>query len=207
MTLGSAWRDAQLMPRTLAWDTTSYVDEHTCNGEGLDGRAQLRIVTQLVLGPTGMVGAMAYVEALAVLGVHEVDSDRTNGPWFDGTDVLLKISDGSTVVCGLRTADYVKAHHGSHEPEWSDGYVPLPTTLDPGTVPFWDFNTLMWVGPSEHPCLAWTNAEFSLLGIRTTFDKSVGLGNILRGADGRGLPTPDQLGIEPPAAVHWQPID
>ncbi len=151
-----------------------------------------------------MVSAMAYVEAFAVLGVHEVDNGRTSGPWFDGADLLLKTSDGTVVVCGLRTGSYVTARQGANEPEWSDGYVPLPTTLDPSTVPFWDFNTLMWVGPSDHPCLVWTNAEFSLLGIRTTFD-TTRPGNILLGPEGRGLPTPAQLGIEPPADPAWQP--
>ena len=57
--------------------------------------------------PTGMVSAMAYVEAFAVLGVHEVDNGRTSGPWFDGADLLLKTSDGTVVVCGLRTGNYV----------------------------------------------------------------------------------------------------
>ena len=109
---------------------------------------------------------------------------------------------------GVRAPDW-RLRQGtprSREPEWSDGYVPLPTTLDPSTVPFWDFNTLMWVGPSDHPCLVWTNAEFSLLGIRTTFD-TTRPGNILRGPEGRGLPTPAQLGIEPPADPAWQPIN
>ena len=156
--------------------------------------------------PTGMVSAMAHVEAFAVLGVHEADNDRSDGIWFDGIDMLLKTSDAATVVCGLRTGNYVMAHHGSKDPDWRDGYVPLPTTLDPATVSFWDFNTLLWVGPSDHPCLVWTNAEFVVLVVRTTFDKAMP-GNILRGPDGRGLPTPAQLGIEPPADPHWETID
>jgi hypothetical protein len=152
-----------------------------------------------------MVSAMAHVESFAVLGAHEVDSGRSDGPWFDGIDLLLRTSGNTTIVCGLRTGDYVKAHHGAIDPDWGDGYEPLPTTLDPSTVPFWDFNTLMWVGPSDHPCLVWTNAEFSLLGVKTTFGKSMP-GNILRGPDGRGLPSPEQLGIHVPADLQWQPI-
>lgn len=153
-----------------------------------------------------MVSVVAHVEAFAVLGMHDDDLGLPDGPWFDGIDLLLKTSDATTVVCGLRTGTYVKAHHDSSEPEWRDGYVPLPVTLDPSTVPFWDFNTLMWVGPSDHPCLVWTNAEFSLLGVRTTFDRTMP-GNILRGPDGRGLPTPAQLGIELRDDLHWQPIN
>jgi len=163
------------------------------------------VVPELAFDSTGMVSAMAYVEAFAVLGVHEVDNGRSSGPWFDGIDLLLKTSEDATVVCGLRTGGYVKAHHGAQDPEWRDGYEPLPTTLDPSTVPFWDFNTLLWVGPLDHPCLVWTNAEVSLQGIGTTFGKAMP-GNILRGSDGHGLPHPDQLGIQMSADLEWNPI-
>ncbi len=80
---------------------------------------------------------------------------------------------------GFGLPEYVRAYHGHRDPEWGDRYEPLRTTLDPSTVPFWDFNTLLWVGPSEYPCLVWTNAEFSLLGIVTTFGKNLP-GNIVR---------------------------
>jgi hypothetical protein len=79
--------------------------------------------------------------------------------------------------------------------------VPIPVDLDLAQVRHWDFNEVLWLGPAEHPCVVWTNAEaLSPRGVQTVLT----LGRVdalLRGPGGRGLPRLDDL------APRWRPPD
>lgn len=153
---------------------------------------------------------MPAVEAFAVLGEHFlVTGDRPvppqGEPWVDGIDVLLRLTDGSVVVFGMRTAEYVRAAAANGEPQWGD-YRPIPVTLDVGEVRFWDFGSVLWVGPAGHPCLVWSNAEAVSARAVSFMFGTLDAANLLAGPDGRGLPTPAQVGVESRPALHWRPV-
>ena len=147
---------------------------------------------------------MAIVrEALeyAVLGVHQVPSSGTAGAmdavatdveWFDAIDLALRASDRPVVAFGLRTAGYLTSPHPDES--WG-GYVPLAVTLDLADVHYWDFNEILWIGPSPWPCLVWSNAEClseRSLDVLLAPDRAE---RLLAGPGGRGLPSFDDLRI------------
>src|SRR5262245_12250944 len=77
--------------------------------------------------------------------------------WFDAVDVALRSSDGRITAFGIRCAAYVMSPDDPNR-AWG-AYEPLAVTLDLASVHHWDFNEVMWLGPSSWPCLVWSNAE------------------------------------------------
>lgn len=137
-----------------------------------------------------------------LLGTHAPERSEFGDDFFDAADLVLETDRGARVL-GFRTAGYV----ARPADEWDGGYAPIPITLDTESVEFWDFGTVLWVGPDAHPCLVWSNAVgLSLRGIQHLV-APVGSGAILDGPDGRGLPTPDQLRIAvPDGAPVYRPL-
>jgi len=159
---------------------------------------------------------VASVEHIAVLGSHPISSglhprtvwdgglDREGtDQWFDAIDLLLKTSDSRVVAFGIRTKDYILSTRGTTEQSWGD-YVPIPTTLEMADVRFWDFSEVLWVGPANWPCLVWSNADVSIKAFQNNslFDP-VKPSKLLDGLDGRGLPTPADIGLTVPSLLHW----
>lgn len=136
------------------------------------------------------------MRSLQVLGSHRGEE------FFDAIDVVLDTDAGPRVL-GVRTAGYVE--HPADT--WDDGYSPVAMTFDPAAVGFWDFGSVLWLGPDPHPCLVWSNAAgISLRGMRHLV-APVGSGAVLAGPGGRGLPTPEQLGVAVPAdAPSYPPL-
>jgi hypothetical protein len=148
-------------------------------------------------------------DRFSVLGC--VPAGGTLGPgsgFMCAADVLL-LGDRRAVF-GFRTTDYVQRLLAGHEAEaWPGGYVPLQ--IDRAVLEgmsHWDFNTLLWLGPRGHPCVVWSNAVgISVEGIGNLLTP-LGTGNLFSGPEGRGLPSPEDLGIEIPPAlpVHGVPL-
>lgn len=141
---------------------------------------------------------MPSVTSFRVLGAHTPAA----GAPYDGADLLLT-TDGGPRVLGFRTAGYVERHDpfvgDGATYRWAGGYRPLAITLDRRTVAFWDFSEVMWIGPAAHPCVFWSNASgMTELGLQRLL-APVGRGAVLAGPDGRGLPTPEMLGLALPA--------
>ena len=141
----------------------------------------------------------------AVLGGHEPDP-RCPG-WYDALDLALRFDDGTVALTGLRTVGYMRARHDEDVERWG-GYEPLSMTVrwEPGH--FWDFNKIHWLGPDPHSCLVWSNADVLSpeLGA-VNWMIAVGEGRLLLGPDGRGLPSPEQLGRTLPDALRWLSIE
>jgi hypothetical protein len=141
------------------------------------------------------VRAVITIVSFRVLGVH-VAADGAHGPHlYDAVDLVITSSDGRDLVLGLRTHDYLLAHDRD-EVMWPNGYRPLAITFDRHARRFWDFDEILWLGPDLHPCLVWSNAEglgidgmASILSLATE-------DRLLAGPEGRGLPNPEQLGID-----------
>lgn len=145
---------------------------------------------------------MLCPSSYAVLGKHEIDRG-----WLDAIDLVLRFDeDGDEdVLFGMRTHGYVSRMRSTDEELW-DGYRPLPITLDLAARRFWDFSQVLWLGPDPWPCLAWSNADgISEQAIQTTFGDTSS-NNLLAGPEGRGLPSPSQLGLDLPSQLLWNPI-
>lgn len=156
--------------------------------------------------------------ALAVLGHHPVEvSDLPGEAWFDAVDLLVRDASGTSRVLGFRTSDYVTAALRSGDPIWWSGapgsagapgsHRPLAIDLDPARVRHWDFGQVLWIGPADHPCLVWSNAEaLSVRGLWTILGPDptpVRGGRLLDGPGGVGLPGPAEVGIELAAEPVW----
>lgn len=157
--------------------------------------------------------------AVAVLGHHRTSvPDLPDDEWFDAVDLAVRDEAGEVVVLGFRTSDYVAAALAGGDPPWHrgapgedpdppGGHRPLGIDLDPTAVRHWDFGRILWIGPSEHPCLVWSNAEaLSVRGVMAVLGPDpvpVRAGKLLAGPDGRGLPRPSQVGVELPVDLRW----
>ena len=156
----------------------------------------------------GTVAVVVRAVEYLVLGRHPVPVDGApDDDWFDAADIVIRASDGREFVLGVRTRDYVGAALEGGDPPWPGGHRPLPITLDPSTVRHWDFASLLWIGPDDHPCILWSNAEaLSSRALVTMLgpDPVPGpVGRILDGPDDRGLPDPATLGIVVPDGARW----
>ena len=120
--------------------------------------------------------------------------------WFDAVDVALRSSDGRVTAFGIRCAAYVMSPDDPNR-AWG-AYVPLAVTLDLAAVHHWDFNEVMWLGPSPRPCVVWSNAErLAVRSLDVLFAEGRRDG-LLSGPDGLGLPTLDDVGLTlPPGTV------
>lgn len=169
-------------------------------------------------GSSGTVSRVPGAVAIAVLGHHPARvADLPGDDWFDAVDLLVRDESGAPRIIGFRTSDYVTAALSGGDPPWRRGapgssdspgdYRPLAIHLDPATVRHWDFGQVLWIGPSEHPCLVWSNAEaLSVRGLRTLLGSDpapVRSGRLLDGPDGAGLPSPGEAGVEVPADLVW----
>lgn len=167
------------------------------------------------------VAGVVHAVALTVLGQHPVGDDPRAGPspetgpettwWFDAVDVIVRTSAGDEVVLGLRTREYVdRVLAAGADPSWPGGYRPLPIEFDPAAVRHWDFGEVLWIGPADHPCLVWSNAEaLSVRALVTMLGPDpvpARPGRLLAGPGGRGLPTPRQFGVTAPADAPWIPL-
>lgn len=109
--------------------------------------------------------------------------------WYTALDVAITTADGAVRLGGLRTAAWfdlaADARHGV-----------LVTDFDPATVVFWDFSRLLWVGPSAHSCLVWSNAEALGHDAPATLLRSQGGAMFLAGPTGDGLPLASDVGVD-----------
>lgn len=137
----------------------------------------------------------------AILGTHRIADGR-----FDAVDALLSWPSGDVVVFGLRTFGYLATLALAAPEVWADDYRPLAVTADTTTPRHWDFNDVFWLGPDAWPCVAWCNAEsMSEHAIVSTFAPPH-TGRLLAGPNGRGLPTPTDVGITVPPDITWNPL-
>jgi hypothetical protein len=129
------------------------------------------------------------------------DSPETEA-WFDAVDLALRISDGRIVAFGIRCAGYVMSTAVAIR-MWG-GYEPFAVTLDLGAVHHWDFNEVMWIGPSPWACVVWSNAECLRFRSLDVLFADGRRDRLLAGPDGRGLPALDDVGRSLPsdAAFH-----
>lgn len=142
-----------------------------------------------------------------LLGAQLAPSAIDSQQFFEAFDCAIDVDDGTVVLFGLRTVSYLSGMPRLEVERWAGGYTPLAVTLDLGTVRHWDFNKSLWLGPSPHPCLMWSNAHgVSIKGIQYLLDPERN-GSILQGEDGTGLPRPEQLGIHVPAGLERHTIE
>ncbi len=150
---------------------------------------------------------MARCRRYALLGAHPVDVGdglESVGDFVDAFDAVAELDDGRLVVVGLRTGGYVEA---SPEPEWPNGYRPLPITLDFEAVQFYDFSEIFWLGPDPQSCLIWCNAVgLRNEGIDHLLSAREG-SRLLDGPNRQGLPHPDELGLDVPNDLVWRVVD
>lgn len=153
-----------------------------------------------------MPPATPTATAFAVLGAHRAPGPATGS--VDAIDLVVRTDDGNAVLLGLRTGGYLDGPDGptEHEPENWDGYTPLAVTLDRSAVRHWDFGRVLWIGPEPHPCLVWSNAVALSLTAVPHLLSGERAATLLAGPDGRGLPSPADLGVTVPAALTWHPL-
>lgn len=147
---------------------------------------------------TGTVRCVATATGFRVLGAHAAPGLPG---CFDAFDLVVALDSGDEVVLGVRTDGYL-SRRGAGVETWEGGYVPLPADVDLASVRHWDFGSILWVGPAVSPCVIWINADgCSLRGIRTLLTRPR-VAELLAGPGGRGLPTPERLGIAVPADLE-----
>lgn len=166
----------------------------------------------------GTVSPVRHAVALAVLGHHPtVVGDLPGDGWFDAVDLVVRDDTGAVGLIGFRTSDYVTRALDDGDPPWCRGapdgssgpgdHLPMAIDLDPAAVHHWDFGRVLWIGPVDHPCLVWSNAEaLSVRGLWTMLGPDpapVRAGRLLDGPDGAGLPSPADVGLELPDDLCW----
>jgi hypothetical protein len=121
-----------------------------------------------------------------VIGTKTVAGSRP--PLYCGADIELQLSDGTRRAVGVRSGALYQQGSPERDLDWDDGYVPIATDLDLGTVRFWDFSEILWLGPEPRPCIMWSNATgFTDRGLDTILELG-DVGAMLRGRRGQGLP-------------------
>lgn len=155
---------------------------------------------------------MSRALAFAVVGSHPAprspSSAAYDGELFDAFDLAVELATGDVVMLGVRTRDYLDQVDDADEGAgWTSGYKPLPVTLDFSTVRHYDFNKILWLGPTPRPCLIWANSQGMTLRAIAHLLSPRPESRLLDGHDGRGLPSPASLGVVIAPGVAWHDVD
>lgn len=144
---------------------------------------------------------MDRVEKYAVLGAHQ-HGDEVG--LYDAADVILQTDDARMLVFGVRTAGFIRSIQPG---AWLNDYSPIPMSFDLQERRFWDFGSILWLGPEPHPCLLWSNAaglsDKGLSFLVSAHKMPV----ILAGRNGSGLPEAAALGVRVEELdLSWVPV-